>query len=143
MIKSFYRKRLATDRFFYSEKGFSIVEALIALAIFSIGIIAVASLQLNAKLQSRNSAEITEASAIGTTQMEELIQLPYNHNWLDPAQSPHSRTFGKYEISWIVTFSDLNGDGADDSKNVEIAVSYDRLSSKERSVNMYFIKHED
>ena len=56
-----------------ADKGFTLIETLIALAIFSIGILAVASLQVSASLQSRNSSEITEASAIASNRMEELI----------------------------------------------------------------------
>jgi len=127
------------------SKGFTLIEVLIALAIFSIGILAVASLQVSARLQSRNSVEITEASAIASGQMEELMLRPFDHADLDPALNPHQLTSGKYTIGWLVTESDLNGDALNDSKTVELTVSYNKListGSNQREITMLFIKHD-
>lgn len=127
-----------------AEKGFSLIEVLIALAIFSIGILAVTSLQVSASLQSRNSSEITEASAIASNQMEELMLRPFDHNDLDPASNPHSLSSGKYGIQWTVTASDLNSDTINESKTVDMTVSWNKLismGSNQRQVRMFFIKH--
>jgi len=127
-----------------AEKGFSLIEVLIALAIFSIGILAVTSLQVSASLQSRNSSEITEASAIASNQMEELMLRPFDHNDLDPALNPHTLSSGKYGIQWTVTASDLNSDTINDSKTVDMTVSWNKfnsMGSNQRQVRMFFIKH--
>ena len=127
-----------------AEKGFSLIEVLIALAIFSIGILAVTSLQVSASLQSRNSSEITEASAIASNQMEELMLRPFDHNDLDPALNPHTLSLGKYGIQWTVTASDLNSDTINESKTVDMTVSWNKLismGSNQRQVRMFFIKH--
>jgi Tfp pilus assembly protein PilV len=117
---------------------------LIALAIFSIGILAVSSLQVSASLQSRNSSEITEATAIAFNQMEELMLRPFDHNDLSPALNPHILASGKYQIQWNAIASDLNGDAINESKTVELKVSWNKLSSagpNERQVRLFFIKH--
>jgi len=127
-----------------AEKGFSLIEVLIALAIFSIGILAVTSLQVSASLQSRNSSEITEASAIASNQMEELMLRPFDHNDLDPALNPHTLSLGKYGIQWTITASDLNSDTINESKTVDMTVSWNKLNSmgsNQRQVRMFFIKH--
>jgi len=127
-----------------TNKGFSLIEVLIALAIFSIGVLAVTSLQVSASLQSRNSSEITEASAIAFNQMEELMLIPFNHNDLDPALNPHLLNSGKYSIQWTSIASDLNSDTINESKTVELTVSWNKLSStgsNQRQVRLFFIKH--
>ena len=127
-----------------TDKGFTLIEVLIALAILTIGILAVASLQVSARLQSRNSSEITEASAVAYNQMEELILRPFDHNDLNPALNPHLLTSGKYSIQWIVTASNLNSDTINESKTVELTVSWNKLlpsGSNQRQVRFLFIKH--
>lgn len=128
-----------------SNKGFTLIEVLIALAIFSIGMLAVASLQVSASLQNRSSSEITEASAMASDQMEELMLRPFDHADLDPALNPHLLNSGKYGIQWEVTETDLNGDAINESKTVELTVSYDKVLSaaaNPRQITMLFIKHQ-
>lgn len=128
-----------------SNAGFSLVEVLIALSIFAIGILAVAALQVSANLGSRSSADITQASALASGQMEEIIQLPFLHSALDPGSNPHSKSSGKYLIRWLVTNTDLNSDGVFESKTVDLTVSWKRVlssGSDSRQVKIVFIKHD-
>jgi type IV pilus assembly protein PilV len=128
-----------------AEAGFTLVEVLITLAIFAIGILAVASLQVSANVQSRKSAEITEASGIASDQMENLLQRPFDHADLDPALNPHQLASGKYLLQWSVAASDLNGDGINDSKSVNLTVSWNAMfhaGSSQRLVRMVFLKHD-
>lgn len=126
-----------------TDKGFTLIEVLMALAIFSIGILAVASLQVTASLQSRNSSEIADATAIAYSQMEELMQLQFLHPNLDPASNPHLLSSGKYSIRWEVTASDLSivADAINESKTVELTVSWP--GSNQREVRFVFVKHDD
>jgi len=128
------------------EAGFSLVEVLIALSIFAIGILAVATLQVSAGIESRNSADITQASNLASGQIEEIMQLPFLHSALDPASNPHSKTSGKYQIQWAVTDTDLNSDGVFESKTIDLSVSWKRLFAlgpSQKQVKVFFIKHED
>ena len=128
------------------EAGFSLVEVLIALSIFAIGILAVAALQVSASVESRNSADIAQASNLASGQMEEIMQLPFLHSALDPASNPHSKASGKYLIQWAVTNTDLNSDGVFESKTVDLSVSWKRLFApgpNQKQVKIFFIKHEN
>jgi prepilin-type N-terminal cleavage/methylation domain-containing protein len=128
------------------DSGFSLIEILIALSIFAIGILAVATLQVSANLTSRSSADITQASSLASGQMEEIMHLPFLHTALDPASNPHSKSSGKYVTEWWVTNTDLDGDGVFESKTVELTVSWKRLFSPgpdQKQVKVLFIKHDD
>ena len=127
-----------------SDQGFTLIEVLIALGIFAIGMLAVASLQVNANLKSRKASEVTQASAIASDQMEELMALRFDHADLDP-DVYHPPIFkGKYEIDWTVTDSDLNADGDSDAKTIELSVKWNNLLSKkkQRNLEITFIKHD-
>jgi type IV pilus assembly protein PilV len=125
------------------EKGLTLIEVLIALAIFSIGILAVASMEVSARFQSRNSSEITEATSLASNQMEELMLRPFNHSELDPALNPHILSKGKYSIQWTVIASDLNSDTINESKTVKLTVDWRKLNSSNldpHQVKFLFIK---
>jgi hypothetical protein len=72
------------------------------------------SLQVSASLQSRNSSEITEATAIAFNQMEELMLRPFDHNDLSPALNPHILASGKYHSERNCLRP--NGDAINESK---------------------------
>ena len=121
-----------------ADKGFTLIEVLMALAIFSIGILAVASLQVTASLQSRNSREIAEASASAYSQMEALMIRPFAHTDLDAGA--HALTSGLYSIQWTVTASNLNADSIDESKNVVLTVN--KTNSTKHQIKFSFIHHK-
>ena len=121
--------------------GFTLIEVIISLAIFAIGFLAVASMQYTSSFGNRNSFEATEASAIAADRMEELMILPFDHTDLDPLANPHQVTQDKYDIQWQVTMEDLNADGIDDAKAIELAVTWNRVRSNPRSVDFAFIRH--
>jgi type IV pilus assembly protein PilV len=136
-----------------NDNGFSLIDALISLAILSIGILAVASLQVSASLQSRNSLEITEGTAIASSQMEELMLRPFDHSDLDPASNPHTAATiptanysippNQFNIQWTVTATDQNGDGVNEAKTVVLTVVRNTSGANERQVRLSFIKHND
>jgi type IV pilus assembly protein PilV len=58
--------------------GFSLVEVLIAMFIFSIGILAIANLQYRSILHNKSAFDRTQANAIASTIFEELKRLSFN-----------------------------------------------------------------
>ncbi len=87
------------------EQGFTLVEVMIALSIFSIGILGVAAMQTSSVTGNASAMGYTEGSTWAMDQMESLMNLPYNHDDLDPASSPGSIASpdGVYTIGWTVT----------------------------------------
>jgi prepilin-type N-terminal cleavage/methylation domain-containing protein len=118
-------------------RGFTLIEVLIVMAIFSIGILAVAAMQMTSTRGNASARRMTEATVLAEKQIENLMQLPYDHADLDPTNNPHVSNQGPYSVNWNVTEVDLDSNGINDSKKVKIAVSW-RYAGK-RNLSMLYI----
>lgn len=84
------------------NRGFTLVEILIALSIFAIGVLAVVRLQL-ASLQGNTKANvITMGTAAANSMIEEILALPYDNVLLDDTDNDG-------------TGQDPDGDGVDNN----------------------------
>ena len=61
-----------------NQKGFTLIEILIAITVFAIGILGVAAMQLGAIKGNSYSSHLTEATTLAQNKMEELMMLDYN-----------------------------------------------------------------
>ncbi|MEJ2165264.1 MAG: prepilin-type N-terminal cleavage/methylation domain-containing protein [Desulfobacterales bacterium] len=96
----FYRQAAAMLSGKKGGQGFTLLEVLIAIAIFSIGILAVGTMQINS-VNSNTGARIhTEASTWLVDRIERMAAMSYD----DPALAAgtHSVDQGIYTISWTV-----------------------------------------
>ena len=86
------------------NQGYTLVEVLIAMAIFAVGFLALASLQIRSISQNASSRMATDATTMAVESMERLISLPYNHAELDQGNNPHSTTptTEGYTIEWNI-----------------------------------------
>jgi len=96
-------QRTVNDFDLSSKKGFTLVEVLIAVSLFAVGLLAVARM-LDTAIQYNSSARsITEATEIAHSQMEQLMNSPYDDASLDEAFSPYGpNTIANYNVSWTV-----------------------------------------
>lgn len=102
------------------ERGFTFIEVLIVIAIFSVGVLAVAVMQVTA-IHTNTSARLSgEATALAANQLESLMTLDYGHADLNPGS--HEITEGAYTVSWIVTDTDIDENGINDSKSISVTV---------------------
>ncbi|MGD2097964.1 MAG: type IV pilus modification protein PilV [Desulfobacterales bacterium] len=81
-----------------SARGFTLIEVLIAMAIFAIGIMAVTTMQMRSINQNASARMQTEATTLAADWMERLLALPYDDPWLDEAASPYEIQSGPYTI---------------------------------------------
>lgn len=122
------------------QRGFTFVEVLIVIAIFSIGVLAVAIMQV-AAINTNASARMSgEATALAANQLEVLMTLNYDHADLNPATNPHEVVHGAYTVTWNVTESDIDGDGNNDSKTIFVTVRC--ANPKANDVQIQYIKPE-
>jgi len=100
------------------DDGFTLIEVLIAMAIFSIGIMVVVSLQTDAVMKTVSARNTTEALELASAQVEFLHGLPLYDPDLDldgngveePFDMPpelnagfHEAAVGRYTMRWTVT----------------------------------------
>ncbi|MGP8324102.1 MAG: type IV pilus modification PilV family protein [Methanosarcinaceae archaeon] len=91
----------------YKERGFTLIEVLIALAIFSIGILGVGTMQLRSTSGNTSARIRTEASVWAQDRVETLMLLSYNDAQL--TTGAHQVIEGLYTVDWTVWD---NGGGA-------------------------------
>lgn len=124
------------------EKGFTLLEVLIAISIFSIGILGVASMQITAINGTASARMRTEAATWAADRVERLMVLPYNHTDLDQANNPHSATEGEgvYNIVWNITDDVINN-----FKEISITVTWAGRGGQQsiQSIPLSFIKAQD
>jgi len=70
------------------ESGFTLIEVMITIAIFSIGILATGAMQINAGQKENSSRDYTLANTLASDQIESLMLLPYNDPSLTPGSEP-------------------------------------------------------
>lgn len=106
-------------------EGFSIIECMIALSIFSIGIMAVATLVLSSIGENASARRITEATALAETRLEQLMAMPYDDIVAD------QETQGAYTVAWEVT----EGDIVAETKTITVTVTW-WFRKKQRDVTV-------
>ena len=85
-----------------NEHGFTFIEVVIAMAIFSIGILGVAAMQTTAAGGNSSARRVTNIANVAADHVERLISLPYNHTDLDSG-SHNGPAATEYSVNWTVT----------------------------------------
>ncbi len=99
---------MMTTKHNVNEKGFTLIEVLIAMVIFSIGILAVAQMQIRALHANSDAFDQTEASMWATNQAEDILAMPFASLTAGPYNdeaAPFYRpedTANKYALWWTV-----------------------------------------
>lgn len=127
-----------------SQKGFTFIEVLLAIAIFSLGVLAAASSQTDAVYRTNAIRKAAEANECATDTMEKLFRLNFNH--ADLAEGTHTPGGAFFDtngdgfddgipvvpdynsmfsiIQWEVVNDDLDGDLTDDAKVITVTVEW-------------------
>jgi Tfp pilus assembly protein PilV len=108
--------------------GFSIMETLIALSIFTIGILAVATLVLSSIGENASARRITEATALAEDRLEQLMAAPYG------AIDSNNDTVGAYKVVWDV----VEGVIVPQTKSITVTVSW-QYRGKQRNVTIHHL----
>jgi prepilin-type N-terminal cleavage/methylation domain-containing protein len=114
-------------------RGFTLIEVLIAMAIFAVGLLALASLQIRSIQLNAAARMQTEETTIAVDWLERLIALPYDDPLLDTGD-PHQVTSAPYRIVWDVS----PGPIAEVTKSISLEVSV--ANPNARRVVLSFIK---
>jgi len=93
------------------EKGFTLVEIMVAIVVLSIGFFAAAIMQISAVSTNSSANQITAATSLAQSRLEELMALEYSRISTDPDLIDDAETAGGPE-----SFTDQNGNGLRDEK---------------------------
>lgn len=117
------------------EKGFTIIEVLIAIVIFSVGVLAVAKMQIHALDANKKAFDQTEATMWASNQAETIVSQPfastpllagdYGPAFADPAN--------RYSLTWKITNNGLT------TKTIAITVSWTE-KGVQKSLEFDYIK---
>lgn len=94
--------------------GFSIIECLIALSIFAIGILAVATLILSSIRSNASARRTMEATALAEARLEQVMAIPYDN--IVAGES----TQGPYTVAWEVAEDVILAE----TKSITVTVSW-------------------
>ena len=115
-----------------TNRGFTLVEVMIGMAIFFIGFLAIGSMQITAINGNADAREATEAATRATDQLETLIALPY-----DSIVDGGPVTDGAYTVSWAV----LPDTPLNNTKTITVTVDWQQRGP--RSFVVTYMKTEN
>ena len=85
------------------QQGFTLVEILIAMAVFAIGILAVGSMQISAIENNASARMRSEATVLAADKLEDLMSSDYDDPGLSDALHAELSDNGIYRVTWGVT----------------------------------------
>ncbi|UCE55634.1 MAG: prepilin-type N-terminal cleavage/methylation domain-containing protein [Desulfobacterales bacterium] len=96
------------------RRGFSLIEVVIALSVFSIGILAIATLVISSIDENASARRVTEATALAEDRLERMMALSYEN--INDGES----TEGAYTVSWDVAEDVM----VEQTKSITITVTW-------------------
>lgn len=132
-----------------SQQGFTLVEILISLVVFSIGIMAVTMMQGSSMKLNTHSGSITEATSLARSKMEDLLNRGYDDADLKDTNTDSlaglsayctdtadfHETSGRYDIYWNVA----EDQPVNNAKTIQVFVKW-TLQSGTKNVSFASIK---
>jgi type IV pilus assembly protein PilV len=140
------------------RQGYTLIEILIAMAVFAIGVLAIFSMQMTATSSNALARGVTENYTAAMDKVEELLTLPYDDAELDPdpGVQPHSAAtdadgidndgdgqideageLGYITLSWEVWENIVHDQNI---KSVRVTVSSSVNGDNQREINIDFYK---
>ncbi len=98
-------KMAGQEKKMHNENGFTLIEALIALFVLTVGVLGMMTLQTSAISSNYQANTMTNAVSLATDRLEQLRSLSFNAANLNLANSPYTNIdpVTGYTVTWTVT----------------------------------------
>lgn len=117
----------------HDEAGFTLIEVVIALAIFTIGILSVNAMQIASIKGNYVANGLTEATVLVSDKIENIMAIPYDHSDLDSTGNPHSTIVDSFTLTWNVE---------DDTPIADCKTVTVNATGRQRNVTFAFVKSD-
>ena len=101
------------------QEGFTLIEVIVALSIFSVGLLAIAALQGSAIRMNSTGNRLTEISTVAVDRLENLMSLPYT----DPLLADGNRNDPAPPAGFAVNYSVSDGNPTLNTKRIIMTVT--------------------
>jgi prepilin-type N-terminal cleavage/methylation domain-containing protein len=123
-----------------NETGFSLIEVVISMGIFALGIMGVLTTQAASMRGNESAQELTQASAWMDNRVETLLSRPFDDP--DLAAGSHQEVQENYVINWNVTDRDIDLDGNADLKDVQVLADVPSPGNR-KTLRLFFMVSPD
>ena len=105
-----------------NKQGFTLIEAMIALLVLTIGVLGMMTLQTTAIRSNYRASTMTTASTVAAGQLEQLRSLPFNSANLNPANSPFTTTDSASGLTITWSVNNAPAPMAGNAKDITVTV---------------------
>ena len=124
----------------YDERGFTLVETIVALVILTIGILAVATMSSATVWQVRRGQDMTNAALVAQQVKEDLADTPFDSVLVGSYGDTITMGGIDYHVAWIVQdLSDSLASGSNEFKEITVYASggLTQTSAEEYTMAIY------
>jgi type IV pilus assembly protein PilV len=115
------------------EKGFTLLEVIVAISILTFGLLAVASMQMTAIRGNYNASNITEATTVAQDRLEDLMGLLYSDPLLDPGNGM-SDPAPPSPSGYTITYDVLNINPITNTRLIAVTVQWQDKGVQKQTV---------
>ncbi len=114
------------------EEGFTLVEILIAITLFAVGILGATSMQIMAIQTNAKANRTTEAYAVASDQMEKLLKMDYDdiQSSLDENGDVSPVQVDEYTLTWTVA----NDSPINNTKTINVTVRWNYQGNHQATI---------